>query len=1190
MKAANILVSLFLICFVLSRSAFAHAEVQGELFEDGVVTVDGENFNLDKFNEAFNAWNINETESVYNEWLKRRQKMLKNGIGFGIFDAYLKHCYAKILYMKENYEQCIATEDEILNYLFANPNKNDINWISLVYNGMYRKKYSYDKVQDYESSLHVQQAIVQFMESRYPLNHPTLLKDRMSLSLCYTWVKDYQTATAVDEDLLPRVKKVFGVNSDETRKVKLYLAWDYRCSLRYSDSIKLYEEILKSDIKLYGKADEKTLYSYNKLKDVKILLAEDYHNSSKFSDAAKLYEEVLKSDIEFYGETDEKTLDSYDSLINEYLALFKLEEMGSLLERAVPLAEQNLKDDSDLKFFILMKQAIYYSATRQMQKASELCERMLAMPIDNENKIGPLIWLAENCLISEDYSNAIHYALMARDIYEKNFPENKTLRLIILTVTSQIYTTLGNNSEGLKFAQEAFDLSVELFGHDSLEVFNVIGTLAGCYQKMDQYDEALKLWKEGYELGRKLYGDNTMTTIMFMINIAGAYYNLDDNESGIVWAEEALNESMRLYGEKNICTLTAWMIFADFCDENKATRDNAIKILEKVLKTSSEVCSENDPLTDSAMWSLARAYKKTSRWQVAIPLYEKIIARHETLMTGYRSLTFNEKKNLISENSSAYVNVAELYYRAGNFKDAFRTLERGRSRLLIDAYSEQLAKSSGIFEEQEILKLNEYKAGLANYSNLIEKAFQAGDEQARFNLENAQRDLINEYAKYKESLQNKYPKYKTVSQANKLDIEHDKNILPDDTAFVEFMVYSSKTLVAFMFDKSGDIKAVKINTPKDFNSTCSLYRELLAYPHLQAMDKDGKYLLKFPDGNCKIINGANAKKGSGAELLNDEKAFNELKQNLSKRVGEILLSPLKDYISGYSNLIISPDEDLNNIPFETLEFNGKLAIEYFNISYVPSFSVLKLMHEAGEKNSKLTARQDLFAMGNAFYGDNDESASRGSLNDFFKTRRGKFDVTELRDLKWENLAGTKDEIDRVSKMFDTKKIFSKRAASESNLKAFNRRDEISKYKYLLFAAHGIFIPYAPEYSSIVLSQGVDPKEDGYVTVGEWMGLNLNSDLVFLSACESGLGEYQVGEGIVGIPYALTIAGNKNTVMSIWKVDDGATAEFVSTFFEKLSKGKSASVALNETKREFLKSKNTLHQNPAVWAAFLLYGF
>ena len=163
-------------------------------------------------------------------------------------------------------------------------------------------------------------------------------------------------------------------------------------------------------------------------------------------------------------------------------------------------------------------------------------------------------------------------------------------------------------------------------------------------------------------------------------------------------------------------------------------------------------------------------------------------------------------------------------------------------------------------------------------------------------------------------------------------------------------------------------------------------------------------------------------------------------------------------------------------------------------------------------------------------------------------------------------------------------------ANEKNLKSLNADGELANYKYMLFATHGLFIPEYPALSSIVLSQGLnDADNDGYVTVSEWMNYELRSDLIYLSACESGLGDYQVGEGIVGIPYALTVAGNKDTVMSLWKVNDEATAEFSAAFFKKLSAGQSEVKALNETKREFLSNANQQFRSPSIWAAFLLYG-
>ena len=95
---------------------------------------------------------------------------------------------------------------------------------------------------------------------------------------------------------------------------------------------------------------------------------------------------------------------------------------------------------------------------------------------------------------------------------------------------------------------------------------------------------------------------------------------------------------------------------------------------------------------------------------------------------------------------------------------------------------------------------------------------------------------MNEYVAYKESLQNKYPKYKTVSQANKLDFEHDKNILPDDTAFVEYVVLNPKSFLVFVFDKNSKIHAVRV--------TVTVYgsEKFFSFLHSAGITHTDKYL------------------------------------------------------------------------------------------------------------------------------------------------------------------------------------------------------------------------------------------------------------------------------------------------------------------------------------------------------------
>jgi CHAT domain-containing protein len=81
-----------------------------------------------------------------------------------------------------------------------------------------------------------------------------------------------------------------------------------------------------------------------------------------------------------------------------------------------------------------------------------------------------------------------------------------------------------------------------------------------------------------------------------------------------------------------------------------------------------------------------------------------------------------------------------------------------------------------------------------------------------------------------------------------------------------------------------------------------------------------------------------------------------------------------------------------------------------------------------------------------------------------------------------------------------------------------------------------------------------PEADGYVTAAEWPAYDLRSELAVLSACDSGVGKVVSGEGVMGLPFAMFVAGNVNTLLSLWPVDDRATAEFVTAFFEPLKAG------------------------------------
>ena len=155
-------------------------------------------------------------------------------------------------------------------------------------------------------------------------------------------------------------------------------------------------------------------------------------------------------------------------------------------------------------------------------------------------------------------------------------------------------------------------------------------------------------------------------------------------------------------------------------------------------------------------------------------------------------------------------------------------------------------------------------------------------------------------------------------------------------------------------------------------------------------------------------------------------------------------------------------------------------------------------------------------------------------------------------------------------------------------------------KILHIASHAYYLPDQEKGENPLLRSGIvlagandpetNPKDDGYLTALEvakvdWQG----TELVVISACESGKGDIQSGEGVYGLKRAIAVAGARSSLLSLWKVDDIATADFMEKFYQKLKDGMGRSEALAETQKEFKNHSITRFRHPYYWAAFQLSG-
>jgi CHAT domain-containing protein len=151
------------------------------------------------------------------------------------------------------------------------------------------------------------------------------------------------------------------------------------------------------------------------------------------------------------------------------------------------------------------------------------------------------------------------------------------------------------------------------------------------------------------------------------------------------------------------------------------------------------------------------------------------------------------------------------------------------------------------------------------------------------------------------------------------------------------------------------------------------------------------------------------------------------------------------------------------------------------------------------------------------------------------------------------------------------------------------KEKSASYGVIHLAMHGIVNPGMPILSSLAFSENKDSLEDNFLEAYEISQLKLNADLVVLSACETGYGEFQEGEGILSLARSFMYAGAPSLVVSLWQVNDASTAVIMKGFYTKIAEGMSKDKALQEAKMDYLESTVGVSGHPAFWSPFIQLG-
>jgi len=184
------------------------------------------------------------------------------------------------------------------------------------------------------------------------------------------------------------------------------------------------------------------------------------------------------------------------------------------------------------------------------------------------------------------------------------------------------------------------------------------------------------------------------------------------------------------------------------------------------------------------------------------------------------------------------------------------------------------------------------------------------------------------------------------------------------------------------------------------------------------------------------------------------------------------------------------------------------------------------------------------------------------------------------------LPRTRDEVEYIAGLFspDRTRLYLGEDSTEDAVK----RESLRRYRRLHFATHSLIDEKSPSRSAVVLTLDSDPGEDGFLEASEISELDLDCDLVVLSACQTGRGQLLSGEGVVGLTRAFLYAGARSVVVSLWSVSDISTGQLMKHFYRNLADNLGNAAALRLAKLEMSRSV-TETRHPYYWAPFIAIG-
>jgi CHAT domain-containing protein/tetratricopeptide (TPR) repeat protein len=895
-----------------------------------------------------------------------------------------------------------------------------------------------------------------------------------------------------------------------------------------------------------------------------------------------------------------------------------------ILERSLLIENQVLGPEHPIVAFTMSVLSQAHHGLGRFDEATRCAERSLAIREKSLGRSHPgvaesLAHLAQACVWNGDYARAEVLLRRSLAILEETWGTDHRNVAICLDKLSEVYEHQGEYSRATALLARSWDIKKRVCGEDDPLVADSLAAWADLQQRCGNREQALKGLLVCLQIRRKAFGDDAPLVGDTLEKAGSAFQELGDLSGALASFERALEIREAALGTNHPNVAVSLAHIASLCDR-LGDYDTSAKLQRRGLSILEAAYGPDHP--DVA----------TTKQQLSFTL-----ARQgelgEALLTG--SAGFEKERNyLVGQltgvtKAIALRQVGNLFSSAETFHSVCGLAAKRGIAVAPVLGAEQLAFNKALLEEVEATQAeldvapgSRLKGLRTRYGELQFQLARLPDAKLSLEARAAKRrSLRDEASRLEAQLAEDTGAVGQMLRERKLTLASIAVRLPEESVLLDFARYRR-------FDF----------TPKTNDWREARYAVYLSFGLARASTNP---VVRLADlGEAAPIDEAVGivvgRMSAGQYRAKDLQAALE-------RLSQSVYAPLARHLTNVSHLIICPDGQLGRLPFEMLPVgpNGRFLVEDKTISYVTSGrEVARLAQPSAKVKTSAPV-----VMGNPDFDlrlDHEKplqlaslktEGARGQAPEIGATNLGSFAASfspsEMRSLSqsyrgfsFPPLPGSENEARAAARLLGTNSVLRLgREASEAALKG------VVSPRVLHLATHGFFLSdqefkrtnRAEDF--LVPSSGFAPRrfnpesdwenpmircgialaganhasritnglaEDGLLTALEASLLNLQgTELVILSACDTGTGEVKIGEGVMSLRRAFRIAGAETVLASHWRVSDAATRQLMTEFIRRWQSGEPRARAWREAQLSLLRSKD--YSSPYFWAAFTLTG-